>query len=56
MVIVRWDRAAVERSVGGRVARGGGDGIGVGEEEVVVVRNRNEFESDCSGLAGPFGR
>ena len=56
MAIVRWDGAEVERSVGGRVAAGGGDGIGIGEEEAVVVRNRNEFESDCSGLAGPVGR
>lgn len=55
MAIVRWDGAEVERSVGGLVARGGGDGIGFGEEGVVVVRNRIEFGTNRSGLAGPLG-
>ena len=54
MAIVLWDGAEVERSVGDRVAPGGGDGTGLGEEGVAVVRNRNEFGTDCSGLVGPL--
>jgi hypothetical protein len=55
MAVVRWDGVEVERSVGGRVAPGGGDGTGLGEVEVVVERSRNEFGTDCSGLVGLFG-
>ena len=53
--IVRWGGTEVERSVGGRVAPGGGDGTGLGEEGVVVVRNRNEFGTDCNDLADRVG-
>ena len=50
MAIVRWDGGEEERSVGDRVAPGGGDGIGLGEEGAAVVRNRNEVGTDCSDL------
>jgi len=57
---VRWEGREDERSVGGRVAPGGGDGAGLGEEGVVVVvvvvvKNRNEFGIDCSDLADLLG-
>jgi len=54
--IVRWGGREDERSVGGRVAPGGGgDGAGLEEEGVEVVRNRNEFGIDCNDLADLLG-